>query len=201
MGTHSITIIRERSPKREKQSILGGPAESQYFYKYYACIYQHYDGYVEGGVGEWLANFLCDLIRNFVATSPNNLCPETGILGAKLIHAFSTSDFTNPHLIPIASLEELFQSNYEYAYIITVDVNYSGFLVNNQSITLSVYDGDFILTARPEKFLAKYKYYKTQMEEMKNSFTEINYGDDEVEKEGYLSEDQLLIEFLRKIPC
>ena len=38
------------------------------------------------------------------------------------------------------------------------------------------------------------------MEEKKKSFAEISYNDDEVEKGGYFSEDQLFIEFLEKIP-
>ncbi|CAB4493617.1 unnamed protein product [Rhizophagus irregularis] len=41
---------------------------------------------------------------------------------------------------------------------------------------------DFILTARPEKFVEKYLYYMEQMEKNKKSFAEINY-DDEVEKD------------------
>ncbi|RIA92188.1 hypothetical protein C1645_80625 [Glomus cerebriforme] len=190
MGTHSITLIRERSAKRKEQSILGGPAGSQYFYEYYACIYQHFDGYVEGGVGEWLASFLCNFLAEKI------IYVDAGLLGIRLIHAFSMSDFKNPRIIPITSLEELFKTSvYEYVYFITVDSESSK---SQYNIMLSVCDGDFILTARPEKFLAKYKYYSTQMEEMKKSFAEINYGDDEVEKEGYLSEDLLLLEFLRR---
>ncbi|RIA96650.1 hypothetical protein C1645_871897 [Glomus cerebriforme] len=193
MGTHSITVIRERSAKRKEQSILGGPAGSQYFYEYYACIYQHFDGYVEGGVGEWLANFLCNFTSNL---AEKDFHIDTGLLGTRLIHAFSMSNFKNPRFIPIASLEELFKtSDYTYAYLITVDSESLG----NQSVMLSVYVDDFILTARPEKFLAKYKYYSEQMEKTKKSFAEINYGDDEVKKEGYFSEDLLLLGFLTKI--
>jgi hypothetical protein len=83
-------------------------------------------------------------------------------------------------------------------YIITISCD-SNLGLNDKSIMLSVcYYREFILTARPEKFLEKYKYYTTQIEENKKSFAEISYDDDEVEKNGYLSEDQLLIEFLER---
>src|SRR5437868_14569762 len=68
MGTNSITLIRERKSRTnglEGISEVGGPTESQYHYAYLAFIYQHYDGYVEGGVGEWLANFICEFIHEF----------------------------------------------------------------------------------------------------------------------------------------
>jgi hypothetical protein len=176
MGTHSITLIRERKPKKKEMSVLGGPAESQYFYEYYVCIYQHFDGYIEGGVGEWLAEFLYKFKQN-LSTLSNFV--DAGLLGAKLIKAFYSSEFKNPRLIPITNI---FQSDYEYAYIITVSCD-SNLGLNDNSIMLSAYRyEDHILTARPEKFL--------------KSFAENNYGDDEVEKNGYLLEDQLLIKFL-----
>jgi hypothetical protein len=197
MGTHSIILIRERQDKKNKVSVLGGPDESRYFYEYYACIYQHYDGYVEGGVGEWLANFLSKFIRNL---STLNTYVDTGLFGAKLIEGFYSSPFNNPRLIPVGPLKKIFQSDYQYAYIITVSYSsYHG--LNDKSLMLSVcHYKDFILTARPEKFLEKYKYYITQMEENKKSFAEISYDDEEVEKDGYLSEDQLLIKFLKDYP-
>ena len=194
MGTHSIILVRERQPKGREISVLGGPSESQYFYEYYVCIYQHFDGYVEGGVGEWLAKFLREFTRNLESST----YADTGLLGAKLIKGFYASEFKNPRLIPIMALKDMFQNDFEYAYIITTSYD-SNHGINDKSIMLSVCDhNDFILTARPEKFLEKYTYYKSQMEEMKKSFAEISYGDDEVEKDGYLSEDQLLIEFLKK---
>lgn len=201
MGTHSIVLIRERKPKGREISVLGGPARSQYFYEYYVCIYLHFDGYVESGVGEWLANFLHKFGKDFSSQKQSDSIistyADTGLLGAKLINGFYSSSklIMNPRLIPIESLENIFQNDFEYAYIITTsyDENYG---INDKSIMLSVCDHkDFILTARPEKFVEKYTYYMEQMEKHKKSFAEINY-DDEVEKEGYLSEDQLLIEFL-----
>lgn len=197
MGTRSIILIRERKPGRKEMSVLGGPAGSKYFYEYYACIYQHYDGYVEGGIGEWLADFLCEFIRNLPALATY---ANAGLLGSKLVEGFYLSEFEHLRLIPAKPLKEIFKHAYEYAYIITVssDSDRTLYGLDDKSIMLSVYQyKDFILTARPEKFLDKYKYYMTQMEENKKSFGEISYDDDdEVDNDGYLSEDQLLIEFL-----
>ena len=198
MGTHSITLIRERYAKKnclDKTSTLGGPTESKYNYEYFVCIYHHYDGYVEGGVGEWLAKFICKFISDY-KTSKDSV--SSGAFGAKLIKAFfSMSEFQAPRLMPIAPLKEIFQSDYAYAYIITLDRSNDWTGICNDSVMLSVYEpSDYILTARPEKFLEKYRYYKSQMEEMRKPFAEIDYGDNEVEKEGYLSEDQILLEFL-----
>jgi hypothetical protein len=161
-----------------------------------AFIYQHYDGYVEGGVGEWLANFICEFIHEFTNSTR---WVNSGLLGAKLIKDFSSTDqFQAPRLIPIKPLKEIFQNNYDYVYIVTYNMDESADKINDKSIMLGVYEhGDYILTARPRKFLEKYQYYKTQMEEMGKSFVEIEYGDDEVKKEGYFSEDQLLVEFLK----
>ena len=67
----------------------------------------------------------------------------------------------------------------------------------NVKLMLTVIDENIlaILTARPKKNIY---YCYEQMEEMKRSFAEINYGDDEVEEEGYLAEDKLLFEFWEK---
>ncbi|CAB4442784.1 unnamed protein product [Rhizophagus irregularis] len=200
MGTHSIVLIRERKPKRRETSLLGGPAGSKYFYEYYVCVYLHFDGYVEGGVGEWLANFLRKFGQDCSTQNDSMIqtYADTGLLGAKLINAFYSSSklIMNPRLVPIESLENMFQVDHEYAYIITTSYD-ENVGINDKSIMLSVCDNkDFILTARPEKFVEKYSYYMEQMEKNKKSFAEINY-DDEVEKDGYLSEDQLLIEFLK----
>src|SRR6266496_5524543 len=192
MGTHSVTLVRERRAKKnrlEQTSALGGPTDSKYFYKYYVCIYQHYDGYVRNGVGEFLANFLCELIRDFKNTSSYI---DVGLIAAKVTNAtFSMSE--RPRLIPIGPLRGLLE-DYEYAYIITINSEHQ---FNDNSIMLSVIYNEFILTARPEKFLEKYEYYETKMEETDKSFEEINakidYGDNEVDKEGYFSEEQLLI--------
>ncbi|GBC05740.1 hypothetical protein RclHR1_00640028 [Rhizophagus clarus] len=195
MGTHSIILLRERSTKRKETSFLGGPDESKYSYEYYVCIYQQYDGYVEGGVGEWLADFLQKFTQDL---STLTTFADAGLLGAKLIKAFYSSPFSNPRLEPIAPLEDIFQIDYDYVYIITVTYS-SRHGMDDKSIMLSVcHYKDFILTARPEKLLEKYKYYVTQMEENKKSFAEISYDDEEVEKNGYLSEDQLLLEFIKK---
>src|SRR5207249_2892314 len=148
-----------------------------------ACIYHNHDGYVEGGIGEWLAKFICEFISEFKDALDWINC---GFFGAKLIKAFfSMNESQAPRIMPIRSLKEIFQSNYEYVYIITFnsDEIIHGKIIN-KSVVLSVYEHkDYILTARPEKFLKKYQHYKTQMEEMRKSFAEIDYGDDEVEKE------------------
>uniref|UniRef100_U9V537 Uncharacterized protein n=1 Tax=Rhizophagus irregularis (strain DAOM 181602 / DAOM 197198 / MUCL 43194) TaxID=747089 RepID=U9V537_RHIID len=120
MGTRGVILIRTRKPKRKEMSVMGEPAGSQYFYEYYVCIYQHFDGYVKGGLGEWLANFLYEFTHNL------STYPDTGLLATRLI-------------------EGLYSKN-------------------------------------------------------NKSFAEISYDDDEVEKNGYLSEDQLLIKFLKEIP-
>ncbi|CAG8700743.1 uncharacterized protein OCT59_020010 [Rhizophagus irregularis] len=195
MGTRGVILIRTRKPKRKEMSVMGEPAGSQYFYEYYVCIYQHFDGYVKGGLGEWLANFLYEFTHNL------STYPDTGLLATRLIEGlYSSNFFVNPRLVPIAPLEEMFHSDYDYVYIITVSCD-SNLGLNDKSIMLSVcYYREFILTARPEKFLEKYKYYITQIKENNKSFAEISYDDDEVEKNGYLSEDQLLIKFLKEIP-
>ncbi|CAB4440789.1 unnamed protein product [Rhizophagus irregularis] len=196
MGTHNVILIRTRKPKRKEMSVMmGGPAGSQYFYEYYVCIYQRFDGYVKGGLGEWLANFLYKFTHNLSTYA------DTGLLATRLIEGLYSSNFfvTVPRLAPIAPLEEMFHSDYDYVYIITVSCD-SNLGLNDKSIMLSVcYYREFILTARPEKFLEKYKYYITQIKKNNKSFAEISYDDDEVEKNGYLSEDQLLIKFLKEI--
>jgi hypothetical protein len=153
-------------------------------------------------MGEWLADFLYKFTHKDNLSNYKNTFVDPGHVGAKLIEGFYSSPFNNPLLIPICPLEEIFQSNYEYVYIITVSFDYNSLPgLDDKSIMLSVCQyNDFILTALPVKFLEKYKYYITLMEENKKSFAEISYDDDEVEKDGYLSEDQLLIEFLKKIP-
>ncbi|EXX63901.1 uncharacterized protein OCT59_016094 [Rhizophagus irregularis] len=196
MGTSGLTIVRERKAKRgNKTSALGGPSESQYFYKYYVCIYQRYDGYVEGcGLGTWLVNFLCKFKDN-LKNDPSSYL-NTGSLGAKLINEFMTSEY-DAHIIPIMSLKNLFAIPPDHTYIITTTLD-SEF---DNSIMLSALHGDeIILTARPENFLGKYEYYDTlQKDKDKKSFTEIDYGD-EVVNEGYFSEDQLFNKFLKDIP-
>src|SRR4051794_20095637 len=194
MGTSSITLVRARRAKEKdltEISEVGGPTEGQYNYDYLAFIYHHYDGYVESGVGEWLANFICEFIHE--STNSTIRWLHGGLFGAKLIKAFSsTNQFQAPRLISIKSLKKIFQDNYDYVYIITYDNDESVSNISDKSIMLGVYEhGDYILTARPGKFLEKYQYYKTQMEETRKSFVEIEYGDEEVKKEGYLSEDQL----------
>jgi hypothetical protein len=75
----------------------------------------------------------------------------------------------------------MLRSDYALAYIITVDLNY------HNSIMLSVID-EMILTARPNKFMRKFRHYSEQMEKLRKSFEEVDYGDDEVEEEGYLAD-------------
>ncbi|RGB31512.1 hypothetical protein C1646_763990 [Rhizophagus diaphanus] len=195
MGTTGLTIVRERKAKKgNKTSVLGGPSESQYFYEYYVCIYQLHDGYVEYcGLGTWLVNFLCKFKENL----KNDLL-NTGSLGAKLIKEFMTSEYVDAHIIPIMSLKKLFSIPPNHTYIITTTLD-SEF---DNSIMLSALHGDkIILTARPENFLGKYEYYGTLQKDKgdKQSFTEIDYGD-EVVNEGYFSEDQLFNKFLSDIP-
>ncbi|GBC04572.1 hypothetical protein RclHR1_05750004 [Rhizophagus clarus] len=190
MGTRAITLIRRRSAKRKEKCLLGGSVKSQYFYEYYVCIYHHFDGYVVNGLGEWLADFLQKFTKNL------STYVDTGILGAKLIEGLYSSSFSNIRLMCIDPLEEIFRADYSYAYIITVSYN-SNHCFDNNSIMLSVFMNNNFLTARPEKFLEKYIYYETQMEENGKSFAEISYDDVEVEKDGFLSEDQLLVEFLK----
>ncbi|CAB4395794.1 unnamed protein product [Rhizophagus irregularis] len=196
MGTSGLTIVRERKAKRgNKTSALGGPSESQYFYEYYVCIYQWYDGYVEKfGLGTWLVDFLCKFKDNLKNNPASYL--NTGSLGAKLIKEFMTS-IPIERIIPIVSLKELFTMAPNYTYIITTTLD-SKF---DNSIMLSVlYYDKIILTAKPEKFLGKYEYYYRQIDNLdKKSLTEIDYGD-EVVNEGYFSEDQLFNKFLNDIP-
>ena len=193
MGTRSITIVRKRRPKETPSvatSVLGGPTESQYIYEYYVCIYQHWDGYVEGGVGERLAEFLCKYIHD---SSSKPI--DTGLLAAKLVEEIvgKNTHIFNFKLMPLAPLEDMFRCyDYAFAYIITVDLNY------HNSIMLSVIDND-ILTARPNKFMRKFQHYSEQMEVLGKSFEKVDYGDDEVEEEGYLSEDKLLFKFWRNL--
>ncbi|RIA97388.1 hypothetical protein C1645_854132 [Glomus cerebriforme] len=191
MGTRSITFIRKRIPKRAcsatKRS-LGGPDESQYIYEYFVCVYQHFDGYVEGGLGEWLAEFLSKFISDF---SSVNL--DAGFFAAKFVKDFMEKDDQHKTLYPIQPLQEMFRCDHQYAYIITVDSTRKFF--DDKSIMLSMYS-NCILTARPEKFMEKYKQVKNQIEESEIEYEVIDYGDEEVEKEGYLSEDRLLAKFL-----
>jgi hypothetical protein len=198
MVTKGLTLVRERKAKRKKEaSALGGPSESHYFYEYYVSFYQWNDAYVEGcGLGTWLVNFLCKFTSN-LKKNPS-VYNDTGILGAELIKDYMTSEY-KANINSFEPLEKLFLSGFDYIYIITTTFD-SKCRPNDNSIMLTViFDEGFILTARPEKFLGKYEYYKTQMEENKKSFAEIDYGDDEVLKEGYFSEDQLLIKFLYDI--
>src|SRR5581483_9660069 len=191
-----------RKAKKNRLSKLGGPTESQYYYQYFVCIWRRHDGYVIGGIGEWLANFICKIIRDHSLDSSNYVCASTiaaDLVAATCLLSKFSFEFDRSFIIPIDSLKNIFKVDYEYVYIVTFE-EFGKFC--DKSIMLSVYEhvvyqtGDYILTARPNKFLAKYKYYKTQMESGK-SFAEINYGDDEVEKEGYLLEDQLLVDYLK----
>ncbi|PKY16593.1 hypothetical protein RhiirB3_482785 [Rhizophagus irregularis] len=157
MGTRGVILIRTRKPKRKEMSVMGGPAGSQYFYEYYVCIYQHFDGYVKGGLGEWLANFLYEFTHNLSTYA------DTGLLATRLIEGlYSSNFFVNPRLVPIAPLEEMFHSDYDYVYIITVSCD-SNLGLNDKSIMLSVcYYREFILTARPEKFLENDIFNKSE---------------------------------------
>ncbi|GBC07971.1 hypothetical protein RclHR1_07820006 [Rhizophagus clarus] len=196
MGTSGLTIVRKRKTKRNKEiSVLGGPSESQYFYEYHVCIYQRYDGYVEGcGLGTSLVNFLCNF-KDDLKNNPSAYL-DTGLLAAKLIKDFMISEH-DARIIPFMSLEKLFTIPPDFTYIITTTPN-SEF---DNSIMLSMLSGkETILTARPEKFLGKYEYYCKQMKENKKSFAEVDYGDDEVVNEGYFLEDQLFTKFVKEIP-
>ncbi|GBC07970.1 hypothetical protein RclHR1_07820005 [Rhizophagus clarus] len=189
MGTSGLTIVRERKAKQKngETSVLGGPSESQYFYEYYIAVQQwHY--------GTWLVNFLCKFKDNLRNNSPAYL--DTGLLAAKLIKDFMMSEY-DARVIPFMSLEKLFTDPPDFTYII-ITTSQSEF---DNSIMLSMLNfKEIILTARPEKFLGKYEYYCKQMKENKKSFVEIDYGDDEVINEGYFSEDQLFIKFVKDIP-
>ncbi|RIA97385.1 hypothetical protein C1645_814084 [Glomus cerebriforme] len=192
MGTRSITLIRKRIPRdacSATKSLLGGPDESQYIYEYYVCMYQQLDGYVEGGVGEWLAKFLCEFIREY-----SSMHMDAGFFTAKFVKDFMEKDKQHKFLCPLAPLEEMFQYGHQVAYIITIDATRQFF--DDKSFMLSVYE-NCILTARPENFMEKYKQCENQIKESEISCEVVDYGDDEVEKEGYLSEDRLLAKFLK----
>src|SRR3954466_8167182 len=108
MGTNSIILIRERNVKENNSttSVIGGPIESKYSYEYYVCIYQHFDGYVEDGVGEWMANFISEVTRD-LGKQIIHVNIDAGLLGAKLIQGcFFMNGYQRPRLIPIAPLEE-----------------------------------------------------------------------------------------------
>src|SRR6266487_5962829 len=123
MGTRSITLVRTRKLKETPStatSILGGPSESKYIYEYFVCVWQHWDGYVEGGVGQRLAEFLC----KFIHDSKSKFI-DTSYLASKLVKAIveRSEDIC---LITLESLKDIFRTaDYELAYIITVDLNNS----------------------------------------------------------------------------
>ncbi|GBB99243.1 hypothetical protein RclHR1_03460012 [Rhizophagus clarus] len=104
-------------------------------------------------------------------------------------------------IVPIKPLKNLFTILSHYTYIITTTFN-SECHSDDNSIMLSMYTllsgKKSIITARSEKFLKKYDYYHEQLKN--KSLEEIDYGDDEVAKGGYFSEDQLFIDFLKDIP-
>jgi hypothetical protein len=192
MGTRSITFIRKRIPKEissATKSSLGGPDESQYIYEYFVCMYHHWDGYVRGGVGEWLTEFLCKFLHEY-----SSKYMDTGFLAAKFVKAFMEKEAQYKRLLPLTSLEEMFRTyDYHLAYIITTDSTRKYF--DNKSIMLTAYQGGNIITTRPEKFMTKYLQYEIQMEG--GLVKVIDYGDDEIEKEGYLAEDRLFLKFIQ----
>jgi hypothetical protein len=194
MGTRSITFIRKRIPKEvsSAKSSLGGP-DGQYIYEYFVCMYQQCDGYVRGGVGEWLAEFLCKFLHDY-----SSKYMDTGFLAAKFVKAYMEKDtYTqSKRLFPITSLEKMFRYDHQKAYIITTDSTRKFF--DNKSIMLTSI-GNCIITARPEKFMMKYLQCVERMEESRIPNEVIDYGDDEIEKEGYLAEDQLLSKFLTNL--
>src|SRR3954454_4069755 len=109
MGTNSAIIVRQRKAKRNRLSKLGGPTESQYYYQYFVCIWRRYDGYVMGGVGEWLTNFLCKIIRDYSLDSSKFLNAST--LASELVRAsFSMIEMDNyVCIIPIDCLKKMFK--------------------------------------------------------------------------------------------
>src|SRR6266487_1787023 len=106
MGTRSITLVRTRKLKETPStttSILGGPSESKYIYEYFVCVWQHWDGYVDGGVGQRLAEFLC----NFIHDSKSKFI-DTGYLASKLVKAIVEKS-KDIFLVYLDSLEDIFR--------------------------------------------------------------------------------------------
>ncbi|GBC09841.1 hypothetical protein RclHR1_09150012 [Rhizophagus clarus] len=194
MGTRCIIFIRKRIYKEAgsvKKSFLGDPDESQYIYEYFVCMYQQCDGYVRGGVGEWLAKFLCDFLHDY-----SSRYMDTGFLAAKCVKEFMEKDAVFKRLLPLASLKDMYRYDHQKAYIITTDSTRKFF--DNKSIMLTS-RGSCIITARPEKFMTIYYQNAKRIEESTTYDEVIDYGDEELEKDGYLAEDRLLGKFLNEI--
>ena len=191
MGTRSITIVRSRrlvKPGRRENVETNRPAENKYIYEYYACVYKHFDGYVEDGVGEWLTKILVEILQTL---NSNMSGMSAGVLGARLIHAFMEEGGDMINLLPVVSLKVMLKYyDYACAYFVTVDES-----SHDTVCMLSVYEhDDWILTARPEKFLKKYV-----MNEEGRKFTDINYDDDDEVEKGFIAEDQLFMKSLGRL--
>src|SRR2546430_668919 len=121
MGTNSVIMVRQRKAKKNHLSKLGGPTESQYYYQYFVCIWRRFDGYVIGGVGKWLTNFLCKIICDCSLNSSKYV--DASILAAELVRdSFSLSEHQPyVYIMPIDSLKQMFKVDYEYVYIITYE--------------------------------------------------------------------------------
>lgn len=154
-------------------------------------LYQQYDGYVRSGVGEWLANFFCEFLHDY-----SSRYMDTGFLAAKFVKDFMEKDTNFKRLMPLASLKKMYRYDHQMAYIITTDSTRKFF--DNKSIMLTS-RGNCIITAWPEKFMTIYCQNANRIEKSIIPDEVIDYGDEELEKEGYLAEDQLLSKFLNEI--
>ncbi|GBC09835.1 hypothetical protein RclHR1_09150006 [Rhizophagus clarus] len=190
MGTRSIILIRKRYPKEissATKSFLKGPDESQYIYEYFVYMYQETDN---DDMGEWIAEFLCNFLRDY-----SSKYMDAGFLAAKFVEAFMDRDTSCKCLLPLAPLDELYHYEHHEIYFITTDSARKFF--DDKSIVLTLHR-NCIISAWPEKFMTKYLQNAERMKESRIQNEVIDYGDKELEKEGYLAEDRLLTKFLNK---
>ncbi len=116
MGTRSITTVTSCWDGQEPEVN--------------ATIYRHWDGYINGGHGEWLADFLADaVVTNGRQDKPKHFNGPgrlaSGIVAALLKYGY------DPDLVPAGSV-----MGQEFEYHIHVDYGMSG-----GQVSIRVFDG------------------------------------------------------------
>lgn len=116
MGTRSITTVTSSWHNGEPQVN--------------ATIYRHWDGYIAGGHGEWLAEFLADAVVTNGRQDKQKHYNGPGELASAIVEALRADDH-NPNLVPAGSI-----MGQEYEYQVHVDYGLDG-----GRVSLRVFDG------------------------------------------------------------
>lgn len=119
MSTRCITTVRSR---------WGNNPE----WKTHANIYRHHDGYLEGGHGEWLYEFLRDLkvVNGLSGNEPPRFANGPGRLAAMMVAELYRDDH-GPDLVPDSG-----PRGQEYHYQVDIVFGFDG-----GTITVTVFDG------------------------------------------------------------